>query len=240
MSIKVGSARHDELGKYTGGKKGDQLQKSSVNDTLGEVSMQNFYVHSKGWYILRPISIAIANKIAQAMEDLCNNKNVGYSQNCQRKTCDDIYSITPINVDCSKAVRDCIYSATHQDVGNFTTANEVGVLEKSGLFNKRIVFKSLSQTPVYNGDVLVTKTKGHTVIAISGNSRVPSKVNYYPKYNGVSTSIVTALGSVGEKNTSLAHRKVIAKVNGIANYTGLAVQNTNMLKLLKQGILIKP
>ena len=176
MNIKVGSARHDELGKYTKGKKGDQLQKSSVNDTFGEVSMQNFYVHYKGWYILRPISIATANKIAQAMEDLCNNKNVGYSQNCQRKTC----------------------------------------------------------------DVLVTKTKGHTVIVVSGNPRVAPKVNYYPKYNGVSTSIVTALGSVGEKNTSLAHRKVIAKANNITNYTGLAIQNTNMLKLLKQGILIKP
>lgn len=240
MSIRVGSARRDENGKYSGGKKGDQLQKSSTNDVLGEVSMQNFYVHSKGWFILRPISVAIADKIAQAMNDLCDNKQAGYSQGCQRKACDDIYSRIPFNVDCSKAVRDCIYSATHKDVGNFTTAGEVAVLEKSGLFNKHIAFKSLTQTPVYNGDVLVTKTKGHTVIVVSGAPRPnTSDMNYYPKYTGVSNSIVTALGSVGEKNTSLAHRKQIASANGIANYKGMAIQNTNMLKLLKAGKLIR-
>lgn len=240
MSIRVGSARHDENGKYSGGKKGDQIQKSSTNDILGEVSMQNFYIHSKGWFILRPISVAIADKIAQAMNDLCDNNQAGYSQGCQRKTCDDIYSRIPFNVDCSKAVRDCIYSATHKDVGNFTTASEVAVLEKSGLFNKHIAFKSLIQTPIYNGDVLVTKTKGHTVIVVSGAPRPnTSDVIYYPKYIGFSMSIVTALSSVGEKNTSLAHRKQIAGANGIANYTGMAVQNTNMLKLLKAGKLIR-
>ena len=37
MSIRIGSARHDENGKLTGGRPGDQ--------TGTEVSMQNFYVH---------------------------------------------------------------------------------------------------------------------------------------------------------------------------------------------------
>lgn len=62
---------------------------------------------------------------------------------------------------------------------------------------------------------------------------------YYPKYTGTSTSIVTALAGVGEKDTSKTHRTKIAKVNGIANYTGTAPQNTQMLNLLKQGKLIK-
>lgn len=37
--MRIGSARHDENGKLTGGRPGDQ--------TGTEVSMQNFYVHKK-------------------------------------------------------------------------------------------------------------------------------------------------------------------------------------------------
>ena len=73
MSIKVGSARIDERGKISGGKAGDQTGK--------ELSIQNFYVHSKGWYIIRPKSIEHAKKIAKAMETACNNKHIGYDQN---------------------------------------------------------------------------------------------------------------------------------------------------------------
>ena len=238
MGIIIGSARHDENGKYTGGKKGDQLQKSSSNDMQGECSLQNFYIHSKGWFVLRPISKLFADTLAYSMETACNNSKIGYSQSCQRKTIDDVNTLTPINVDCSKLVRDCIYNASHVDVGNFNTASEVAVLEKSGLFNKHFAFKSLSQTPLYDGDVLVTKTKGHTVIVISGGTR-PSDKNYYPKYNGTTTSIVTALNSVGEKDTSFAHRKAIANANGISLYIGTASQNTSLLKLLKNGKLVK-
>ena len=239
MALIVGSARHDENGKYTGGKVGDQLQKSSTNDTLGEVSMQNFYVHSKGWNVLRPLSTSVAIELAHSMHVACNNKVIGYSQSCQRKTVDKIDSITPINVDCSKLVRDCIYHATHKDVGNFNTANEVAVLQKSGLFMTAFPFKSLTSTPLYDGDVLVTKTKGHTVIVVSGNTRKDNKT-YYPKYTGTTSSLVTALASVGEKNTSYMNRTRIAVANGINNYGGTATQNTQLLKLLKSGKLIKP
>ena len=238
MGIIVGSARHDENGKYTGGKKGDQLQKNGNKDTQGECSMQNFYVHSKGWNVLRPISKSFADNLALAMETACNNIKIGYSQNCQRKTVDDIDTILPINVDCSKLVRDCVYKATHVDVGNFTTANEVAVLEKSGMFNKHFLFKSLAQTPLYNGDVLVTLTKGHTVIVVSGAPRQNTNI-YYPKYKGTSVSIVTALREVGEKDTSFAHRKEIAKANGISPYNGFSSQNTKLVNLLKNGVLIK-
>ena len=46
MAVKVGSARIDERGKISGGKAGDQ--------TKNEVGTQNYYVHSKGWRVLRP------------------------------------------------------------------------------------------------------------------------------------------------------------------------------------------
>lgn len=65
------------------------------------------------------------------------------------------------------------------------------------------------------------------------------KVNYYARYFGSSTSIVTALNSLGI-GSSFANRKKIAKANGISNYAGTAAQNIQLLNLLKQGKLIKP
>lgn len=65
------------------------------------------------------------------------------------------------------------------------------------------------------------------------------KVSYYPKYKGLSISIVDALSAVGVKDVSKAHRAKIAKANGIKNYTGTPSQNLKMLKLLKNGKLIK-
>ena len=63
-------------------------------------------------------------------------------------------------------------------------------------------------------------------------------VSYFAKYNGNTTSIVTALNAIGAKST-FAYRKEIAKKNGIKLYIGTAKQNTTMLNLLKQGKLIK-
>lgn len=63
--------------------------------------------------------------------------------------------------------------------------------------------------------------------------------SYYPKYKGLSISIVDALKSVGVKDVTITMRKKIAKANGIANYKGTASQNLKMLKLLKKGKLIK-
>lgn len=61
---------------------------------------------------------------------------------------------------------------------------------------------------------------------------------YYPAYQGKSSSLVTALDSVGA-NSSYANRKIIAKVNGIEDYRGTAGQNIFMFNLLKDGKLLK-
>lgn len=63
--------------------------------------------------------------------------------------------------------------------------------------------------------------------------------NYYPTYSGTTSSIVEALKSVGESDTSKEHRTEIAKNNGISDYTGSAIQNTQLLILLKGGKLKK-
>ena len=80
MRIVIGSARIDENGKSSGGKVGDNKQISSTNDTTGEVSLQYMYTHSKGWYVIRPIDITVANNIAYAMKIACDNRHIGYDQ----------------------------------------------------------------------------------------------------------------------------------------------------------------
>lgn len=173
-TIRIGSARHDEYGKYSGGAKGDSLQKSSKDDTIGEVSIQIMYNHPKGWHILRPIKIDHANGMATLMKKACNNKNVGYDQgNRLAIITDGINSKKPTECDCSTLVREAIKESTGKDPGNFTTYNEAAKLEATGLFEKRQAYISQSKTPLYNGDVLVTKTKGHTAIVVSGNPRKP-------------------------------------------------------------------
>lgn len=171
MTILVGSARNDENGKYIGGAAGDNLQ-NGTDDTAGEVSMQTMYTHPKGWLILRPSRADHANAIAERMKAACNNKNIGYDQYGRLGIIKyGIDTRTPTECDCSSLVRECVREATGKDPGNFITSNEATMLEATGLFNDRIAYVNQSQTPVYDGDVLVTKTKGHTVIVVSGNPR---------------------------------------------------------------------
>jgi hypothetical protein len=168
MAIIIGSARHDEHGNcYKNGSAGDQLQTSSTNDMGGEVSMQSFYIHSKGWYVLRLKSDVFATKAATLMKTACNNANIGYDQNQREGILKyGISTKTKTECDCGTLVREVIKEATGTDPGSFTTVNEKTVLEKSGLFDKAVPYTS--GVNLCNGDVLVTKTKGHTAIIVSG------------------------------------------------------------------------
>ena len=64
-------------------------------------------------------------------------------------------------------------------------------------------------------------------------------ISYFPKYEGNYDSIVMALASVGADSDN-TYRRSIYNANFTDTYTGSAKQNTAMLVLLKQGILIKP
>lgn len=172
MSLIVGSARQDERGKYVGGQAGDQTGK--------EVSTQAYYRHSKGWYVIRAKSVAHANALANAMQEACNNNKIGYDQGNRGGVITQVKkygSLGKVAVatecDCSSLVRACIIQATGKDVGNFTTSNEANIIGASGLFEKKFAVES--NTVLYNGDILVTKTKGHTVIVVSGKPRSTPK-----------------------------------------------------------------
>jgi hypothetical protein len=166
MTYYIGSARHDEKGKYSKGRKGDQ--------TGHEVETQKFYNYPSkgGWICYRAKSEKIANGLKNAMLRACANPNIGYSQS-------DRYHIMnhggtratePTNTDCSILVRTCILEASGADIGDFTTASEHNALLRSGLFNKIGLVTNLSR--LNDGDILVTAKKGHTAIVTSGHPNI--------------------------------------------------------------------
>lgn len=234
----IGSARIDEKGNLSGGSAGDQKQKTKP-DYNGEVSLQNFYVHKKGWYVLRPKDRGVAAALGQAMQTACNNSNLGYDQaNRLGVIKNGINTTTKTECDCSSLVRACIKHATGKDVGNFTTSTECAVLTASGLFEAKKAYKN--GMALYIGDVLVTKTKGHTVIVTEPSYVKEEKAaEYYPRYIGKSDSIVDALTSL-KVNASKENRKKIALANGMMVYSGSAKENLFLLALLKNGELKKP
>lgn len=164
-NIYIGSARHDERGKYSGGRRGDQTKDGS------EVSTQKMYNYPSkgGWIAYRAKNPVIAIKLRDAMLAFCSNNNYGYSQS-------DRYNVigkgtnasTPTNGDCSSYVREAIRVATGTDIGDFNTASEHSALMNSGLFTKIGAVTTLSS--LYEGDILVTRLKGHTAIVTSGVS----------------------------------------------------------------------
>jgi len=170
MSVIFGSARIDENGHARGGRAGDQTGK--------EVSIQKYYVHTKGWRVFRARNPEQAELIAQDMQYACNNKNIGYDQN-QR---DSLYTVskplafncskvtTKCETDCSALVRVCCAYAGI-NLPNFRTSNEASVLLKSGAFVELKGEKyTKSQKYLRRGDILVTRTQGHTVVVLSNGA----------------------------------------------------------------------
>ena len=233
-AVYIGSARHDENGNLNG-KEGDQLQTGSGNDFKGEVSMQEYYAHKLGWNGLRFKDVAFRHKIAERMVAASNNANIGYSQIGRGKILKDgINSKKKTNCDCSTLLREAFKEATGIDPGNFTSADARTVLLATGLVESFQV----KGADCMIGDILITKKKGHCAVVVIGKN--PNGVeSYYPKYVGATTSIVSALAYVGEKDTSMNHRKKIALANGISNYQGTIKQNLQLVSLIKLGKLKK-
>ena len=172
----IGSARIDERGDASLGRAGDQTNR--------EVATEPYYRHRLGWYLLRPKEAAVARKIGLAMVEAYLNNNIGYDQserygiiNCLKKH----GRIAKINerteADCSSLVRACCIQAGIQ-VDDFNTASEVAVLERTGAFYKAVIVTN--DTKLCQGDILVTRGKGHTVIVTEGNPREDEKPTAKP------------------------------------------------------------
>lgn len=171
--VLIGSARSS----YGNTSPGDQ------NSGL-EVSTQNWYLHSKGWYVLRAKDAAAREKIAVAMERACANNNIGYSQPTRNTLYNDVkpYGFDPakttkkVNTDCSALVRVCVNFAGIT-VGDFITSNEVSVLMATGAFDKFTDdVHCKSSDHLLRGDILDTRTKGHTVVVLSNGAKAHEEV----------------------------------------------------------------
>ena len=216
MALTIGHASIDENGNISGGSAGDQNGK--------EVCTRSYYLHSKGWYLLRPKSVKHANAIAEAMLRACNNSNIGYDQG-NRTGIIKYGTNTTVKTecDCSSLVRQCVIEGTGMDSGNFTTANEVKMLQAMGIFETALAVTS--STEMFNGDILVTKTKGHTVIVVAGNPRKEESVsNAYTQKQFV-REVQSALG---------------AKVDGIGGPETLSKTITVSTLLNRKHAVVKP
>lgn len=201
-TVYIAHAVGDEHGKASGGEAGNQNGR--------ELRTQAWYKNTKGWVVLRPKSSEVAKKIAYDAKAAANNMKIGYDQG-QRNTLyqyaakvgfDCAKVTTPCECDCSALVRVCLAYAGIK-VGNFSTAGEVGVLVKTGKFEKLTDAKYTEQSDYLKaGDILVTKVKGHTAVVLNDGAKAngtaePIKPNLEP-----TGSYVSVLGSVNVREAA--------------------------------------
>lgn len=175
MAVKIGSARIDENGKAHGGAAGDQTGK--------EVSTQNWY--SRNWRVFRAKDEAKAKLIAKAMQAACDNKNIGYDQ-YQRNTLynqvkpygyDPAKATKKCETDCSALVRVCCAYAGII-MSDFNTSSEPSRLMDSGEFVELTGSKYTDRSDYLGvGDILCTKTKGHTVVVLTNGSKYEGSIS---------------------------------------------------------------
>lgn len=150
---------------------------------------------------------ALRVRIFKAMYDACMNDNVGYCQTHRSiitmlKKYGSMKAIAEkTETDCSNLVRGCIYEATGKDAGNFNTSTEPTALEKTGLFEKKVAVTASTQFKP--GDILVTKTKGHTVVVVSVDGSTPSSTST-PAKPAASTSSSKKVESAKSKDAAIA------------------------------------
>lgn len=151
--IRVGSARSASL------------------DDAGEVSEQDFYIHKLGWLVIHPKKKTHRHSLAILMRNACSNDNLRYSQ-AKRG---EIYQrgtgskVAPTYCDCSSLVTQIIREGMTNNMSNSTTTTIAHNAVLTGLFTCYDYIDG--KTQLWNGDILVTKTKGHVVIVTHGGKK---------------------------------------------------------------------
>lgn len=164
MAVRVGSAR-------------SSFGNTSPGDQAGgkEVSTQDWYLHSKGWYVYRARDPEEREKIALAMEKACENNDIGYSQPTRDMLWNDVKAsgydpsktTKKVNTDCSALVRVCCAYAGIV-LNDFITSTEGTRLLNSGKFDRLSDDKHCKRSDyLRRGDILCTRTKGHTVVVLT-------------------------------------------------------------------------
>lgn len=161
--ILIGQASLGESGKVSGNVPGNQ--------TGGELNFRKYYAHQKGWRAFRVSNAYASSLIAYAMLRAVKNDCIGYDQQKRNELyiASQKYGFDPglvkvdVSCDCSALVRVC---CAHAKIAlpDFTTANEAKVLANAGF--AEVEFDHTTGAGLQIGDILVTKTKGHTVVVV--------------------------------------------------------------------------
>lgn len=180
--VRIGNARIDENGRVSGGQAGDQ--------TGLEVAIEPWYLHTKGWVVIRAKDANVRERIAICMEAACANNFIGYNQDGSWELYDKSkqygWDCSKVNVtantDCSSLVRTCVAFAAQREIEWFSTLIEVKILNKTKLFDILTDAKyTKSSDHLLRGDILCTCTQGHTVIVLdngkAGQTTTPSSQN---------------------------------------------------------------
>lgn len=244
MAVIIGSARSDEYGHARGGQAGDQTGK--------EVSTQEWYLHAKGWRVFRPLDPEAAKLIAQDMQYAADNQNIGYDQDerdtlfaAAKKVKFDCSKVsTKCETDCSALVRVCVNYAGIP-VGDFYTGDEAQVLMSTGAFKELTDHRfTTSANYLKRGDILVTKTKGHTAIVLTNGIYADpdeTPVNYYVfsvapvKKDSEGAHVLLCQELLKVKGYKGANGKVLQLDGHCGNNTVYAI-NSFQSAMRKQGI----
>ena len=180
MAVQIGNAVCDENGKAKGGQPGNQT---------GELRIQNWYLNKKGWRVFRAKAPEVAEKLAWDCEAACKNMAIGYNQS-KRNTlytaakphgfnCAEVTTLC--ECDCSSLVRVCLAYAGIK-VTDFNTASEAARIMATGQFDELTDAKYTDESAyLKRGDILVTKTKGHTAIVLSDGPKADKEPDPDPQ-----------------------------------------------------------
>ena len=170
---KIAHAIRNEKGSYTGGKKGDQTKK--------EILIQEWYLHVKGWIVIRAKDPEVREKLAQAMEMICANDNFGYGQDYRLSGFNEAKKVgfdpskvkVKCGLDCSQSVRVALHYAGIK-CENFRTRTMRKVLEATGKFEILTSDKYCKSSDyLLRGDILLTaKVPGHTAVNLTDGAKI--------------------------------------------------------------------
>lgn len=179
-TVYIGNAVCNEFGTAKGGDPGNQ--------TGNELRRQKWYDNKKGWRVFRARSVAVAQQIAAAMRAACDNMAIGYDQSTRntlytlasKVEFDPARVTTPCNTDCSALVRVCCAFAGIK-MRDFNTATEAARLLATGQFVELTDSKYTDQAAyLCEGDILVTRTKGHTAVVLNNGNKAEREENDDP------------------------------------------------------------
>ena len=178
MAVLIGGASISEYGTREGNP-GDQTGK--------EVLVQDWYLHKKGWIVIRAKNPTMRLKIAQDMRWACANEFIGYSywDHCYtlydevKKYGFDCSKVKiPTETNCAKLVRICALYAGSK-VKDFYTGDEVERFRETGEFEILMEDRYCKSSQwLLEGDILVTREKGHTVVVLSDGEKAKNIVPY--------------------------------------------------------------